>query len=100
MRCATPRIERAKIDAALALLLRHADAAAQIDDRDVRKMPRELREQRAGLGPVGDIENAAAGVRMQADDPHVRAPARGAASSSISASGTPNFECAPAVRTW
>ena len=74
--------------------------AAQVHDVDIGEMVGELREQGARLGPVGDVENAAAGVRVQSNDPRAARRAQALASSAISARGTPNFECSPAVRTW
>ena len=64
---ATPGIQGGQIDLRLRQLFGHAEAAAQINHTNVRKAPRQIREQRPGLGPVGDVKNAAAGVCMQSD---------------------------------
>ena len=76
----------------------NAYAAAEVDDRGIGEARREIREEAADLGPILDVEYAAARVRVQAGDRTPRVFAS-ATSSSISGTGMPNLEYAPAVRT-
>ena len=54
------------------MLLRHPEAAADVDDAHIGKSARELRQQEGRVLPVADIENAAARMRMQARDAGLR----------------------------
>src|ERR1022692_2889911 len=67
-------LERAEVHVGVAAAVRNTDAAAQIDDFDVRESPREIGEQSACFRPVRCVENAAARMRMQPRYAHTEAP--------------------------
>ena len=61
-------IELRKIHARLVSALRHAEAAADVDDAHVTETAAQIGQERGGLLPVAHVEHAAAVVRVQADD--------------------------------
>src|SRR5690606_32158228 len=69
-----PAIEGREIERTLPGALRHAEAAAEIEITDLREPLEQLDELLPRVAPRLGREHAAAGMRMQPNDFHVRGP--------------------------
>ncbi len=63
-----------EVERLIAGFVRHADAAAEIDRAHRREPLRDLGEFHGNGAPVVRVEDAAAAVRVQADDPRAGVP--------------------------